>query len=928
MFTVAGIGFAQPWIFIGLFALPILFWLARHRPPPPSVIAFPATRLLFGLSSDVTQTTHTPLWLLILRLVTVGLIITALTRPVINPDRTLDDTQMVVVVVDNGWSAAERWQARATTIRAILQTAGRENLPTIVIPTAAPIDGGGVTAFGPAPAGDVMDQIATLEPMPWDTDAKAALATLNAIKTPAKTRVYWLPDGVTPHAESDLVDAMKQLGDLTVFNDTMGSILIDLPIASDTGLNVRVRRTRAHVDRQMTMVLNGKAGEFIAQQEISFAIGNAEKIVTFDLPVKLRNDVRSVSTRGQRAIGSTIILDDNWQRKSVGILSRDQNTTERPLFMGQYYVSRALQPHADITVNSLAALIKGDVDVLIEATGSRFQPSEVSALSSWIEDGGIFVRFAGPRLAADQQQDLLPIRLRDGYRTLGSTLAWDKPLPVATFDDDSIFAGITVPDDVRVRQQVLAQSNLDSESLTWASLKDGTPLLTGRRSGAGWLVLFHVSANAEWSDLPLSGAFPSMLRRIIALAGGAASPDRPTALYPIQSMNGFGVPQAPSPMVQPLNVNHMVGILASPVSPPGIYGTQNRHHAFNLADLNPILMYEDLNFKAHEVKAYGELVEQDLMGVLLFCALVLLVGEALALVWIGRSFRRGALNPPRSNVSLVVVAALTTTATLWLNFAPQVSRADVTWPADTMSVQDKVHAAASGTHLAYVLTGDANLDTNSLMGLRGLSEILTRRTAIEPLPPIGVDLNMDELQVWPLLYWPVSDTQLRLTEDIITRLNRYLRTGGTILFDTQDELLRQATGVRMVDTPNGQRLAKILDRLDVPPLLPISADHVLSRTFYLLQEFPGRYSGGHVWVEQRDGASYDGVSGLVIGSHDWAAAWAMDHMQRYPHAVTPGGEDQREMAYRFGVNLVMYVLTGNYKSDQVHMPAILERLGH
>ena len=928
MFTVAGIGFAQPWLFIGLFALPILFWLARYRPPPPRVIAFPATRLLFGLSSDVTQTKYTPLWLLILRVITVGLIITALTRPVINPDRTLDDTQMVVVVVDNGWSAAERWEARATTIRAILQTASRENLPTVVIPTAAPIDGGGVTAFGPAPAGDVMSQIATLEPMPWDTDTKAALATLDSLEIPAKTRVYWLPDSVTPHAESDLVDAMVQLGDLTVFNDIMGSILINLPTASDTGLNVRVQRTRTDVDRQITIVLNGKAGEFIAQQEINFTIGNDEKIVTFDLPVKLRNDVRGISIRGQRAIGSTIILNENWQRKSVGILSRDQNMAERPLFMGQYYVSRALRPHADITVNSLAALIDGDVDVLIEATGSRFQPSEVRALSTWIEDGGVLVRFAGPRLAADQQQDLLPIRLRDGHRTLGSTLAWDKPLPVAAFDDDSIFAGIKVPNDVRIRQQVLAQSNLDAASLTWASLEDGTPLLTGRRSGAGWMVLFHVSANAEWSDLPLSGAFPSMLRRIIALAGGGASRHRPPALYPVQSMNGFGVLQAPSPMVQPLNVDHMAGISASPLTPPGIYGTENRHHVFNLADLNPILVYDDLNFKAREVKTYGGVFEQDLMGVLLFCVLVLLVGEALALVWIGRSFRRGASNPSRFNAAALVAAALTTTATLWLNFTPQLSRADVIWHADTMSIQDKVQAAASGTHLAYVLTGDAALDTNSLMGLRGLSEVLKRRTAIEPLPPIGVDLNMDELQVWPLLYWPVSDTQIRLTEDVITRLNRYLRTGGTILFDTQDELLRQATGVRMVDTPNGRRLAEILDRLDVPPLLPVSADHVLSRTFYLLQEFPGRYSGGYVWIEQRDGASYDGVSGLVIGTHDWAAAWAMDHMQRYPYAVTPGGEDQREMAYRFGVNLVMYVLTGNYKSDQVHMPAILERLGH
>ena len=71
----------------------------------------------------------------------------------------------------------------------------------------------------------------------------------------------------------------------------------------------------------------------------------------------------------------------------------------------------------------------------------------------------------------------------------------------------------------------------------------------------------------------------------------------------------------------------------------------------------------------------------------------------------------------------------------------------------------------------------------------------------------------------------------------------------------------------------------------------------------------------------------DRVSSLVIGGNDWAAAWATDEMHKPLVLPTPGGARQRELAYRFGINLVMYALTGNYKSDQVHIPAILERLG-
>jgi hypothetical protein len=71
----------------------------------------------------------------------------------------------------------------------------------------------------------------------------------------------------------------------------------------------------------------------------------------------------------------------------------------------------------------------------------------------------------------------------------------------------------------------------------------------------------------------------------------------------------------------------------------------------------------------------------------------------------------------------------------------------------------------------------------------------------------------------------------------------------------------------------------------------------------------------------------DGVSPVIIGSNDWAAAWAVDSSGRFLNEVVPGGESQREMAFRFGINLVMYALTGNYKTDQVHAPALLERMG-
>ena len=110
--------------------------------------------------------------------------------------------------------------------------------------------------------------------------------------------------------------------------------------------------------------------------------------------------------------------------------------------------------------------------------------------------------------------------------------------------------------------------------------------------------------------------------------------------------------------------------------------------------------------------------------------------------------------------------------------------------------------------------------------------------------------------------------------------------------------------------------------MNIPPLKPIDSDHVLGRSFYLLRSFPGLYDGGTIWIEDGKSIGRDGVSPIIIGSHDWAGAWAAANSRNQLN----GNYRQNELALRVGVNLVMYALTGNYKADQVHLPYIMERL--
>jgi hypothetical protein len=201
--------------------------------------------------------------------------------------------------------------------------------------------------------------------------------------------------------------------------------------------------------------------------------------------------------------------------------------------------------------------------------------------------------------------------------------------------------------------------------------------------------------------------------------------------------------------------------------------------------------------------------------------------------------------------------------------------------------------------------------------------VLQERTAVELGDTLEVDVARDELAFFPLLYWPIGRAPPTLTPEIVSRVYAYIRNGGMILFDTQSQGGIGASGPDAV--PGLQRF---LSRLNLAPLVPIPADHTLTRSFYLLSEFPGRWNAGTVYVEAKgDGGDDEAVSSIILGGNDWAAAWATTDQGQPLYPVVPGGERQREMAYRFGVNVVMYALTGNYKSDQVHLRFILERLG-
>ena len=891
------ISFGTPLILAALLVLPVLWWLLRVTPPLPRRTLFPPLRLLRGLEDEEQAPAATPWWLLLLRLLAAALLIVALADPLLGRSPKLTATGPLVIVVDNGWTAAHGWDARQELIADLLHSA--QGRPVAIIPTA------GAIPTGLLNEGEAARIAKELKPMAWPGDRAAAAAALGRLSFSAAPALYWLSDGIEDGKSKVLRDAFQRYGGATVFGP--GRLPLGLlPVTRDaSGFAVTATRARAGSPLELETGAIGARGETLAATRLHFKHGDITARGHIALPMEVRNATTRLAITGEDSAGGVQLLDRGAAQRSAGIVSENASGEGQPLLSDVYYLERALSPYAEIAKGGVAGLIDKHVSVLLLADVAKISAADIPKVKDFVSHGGVLIRFAGERMTGGSDE-LVPVRLRAGGRYLGSAMAWSAPQHLAAFGPQSPFNGLEIASEVTVSRQILAEPSAELPSRTWAQLSDGTPLITAQAMGSGWIVLFHTAASPGWSSLPLSGLYVEMLKRLLALSAGTPARELAglTSLPPVSLLDGFGHAMPPTPDVGPLPAHDFSRVRVSPQHPPGLYGAHEVESALNVMHAG-----EHLSPLADGGQAYGNTHARALEPYLLAAAMLLLLLDCILSLWL-RGF-----TPRKLKWASVALG--------FLLFTPH-ARAD-----EAMNMK-----AALDTRLAYIKTGLSDVDTTSLQGLTGLCLALKARTSYEPLEPLGLDPERDDLSLYPLLYWPMDPREKSLSPKALSRIGEYMRNGGTILFDTRDLTLG---AVRGPASPGEQTLRRLTGGLDLPPLEQVPADHVLSKAFYILHDFPGRWSGGRLWVEAlppapKNGApparGGDGVSPVIIGGNDWASAWAVDANTHFLTTPSPGGEIQREMAFRFGINLVMYALTGNYKTDVVHAPALLQRLGN
>ena len=935
------LAFASPWVLLALLALPIIWYLLRLTPPKPRSEFFPPFVILERLKATEDTPAKSPWWLTLLRLAMAALAILAMAGPILNPGETpLKGEGPLLMVIDDGWASAGSAEIVQKTALSMLETAEERGRPVAIARTTDPAD----VSLEPVRAAEARGLLEAGSNRSVRPDhALAAQRIRTAMATSTFGEVVFFSDGLTRNEGTrSLLDTLATIdGPLLVARTDTSSLVALRPVenqpSSMTGTAIRAD-SGASLPLQITAY--DKNGLPLAVAQTLFAAGETETRFELSQPVEVRNQIVRITAENANNAGAVQLLDDSNRRRVVGLISGQSVDVSQPLLSPLYYINRALSPFSDLrfadTANTDEAvddLLNQNVSAMVLADVGTLPVQAREQITEFLNEGGLVIRFAGPRLAANPGSALLPVELVQGDRFIGGALSWETPKSVAPFEPASPFFGLDTPEDVSVSRQVLALQSQDLENRTWARLEDGTPLVTASQLGAGWLVLFHVNSDNNWSNLPLSGTFVEMLRRTVNLArstGVGPLEDAQLRLPPMEVLDGKGVPIPPPVGVKPLVLEGNIEPRVSLENPPGLYGTEDGFRALNLiGEAETLTNLEEAMLPAKaQSTTLATSASLSLRPWLLLAAMVLFLADCLAVLWFAGLIRNSSNARPRT-VPVTSAILLATGLGLAAWGSAFISPA----MAQSAAAEDGLdYSAALRTRFAYVTNGNEEIDRISRAGLLGLTRFVSSRTALEPGDPVGVDVSTDELSFYPFLYWAVDPAAPAPGEEAMARVDAYMKQGGTVLFDTRDQI----SGVLNSGSGGNQKLREILATLDIPPLEPVPSDHVLTKAFFLLDSFPGRYQGGDLWVEQigtadenetRPARAGDGVSTIMITSNDFAGAWAIDEQNRSLMPITPPVPGQREYAFRVGVNIVMYTMTGNYKADQVHVPALLERLG-
>lgn len=902
--------FTQPMALFLTMLLPLLWLLLRLLPLRARPVVFPALVLFGKDKKDKPKPQHIPLWLKLLRLAVILFLIMGLARPVYDPGRQALSFDPTLIVIDNSWPAAAGWDQRIEAIESRLNAFADVSQVPVTILTTAPDQNTGRVVFEKNISADEARQLLpTLRPQPWNSDFEAAENLIKPFLFEQDTRwqILWFGDGQKTDGFDSLYDTISNYGDAVLYHDdqmNQGLALTGVSVTSNA-LDVTFKRFVDGFNYTFTLSALSADGNTILQQDVTFPEGENEYKVSVEIPEDILSEVRQLKTSVPNTAATMWSFAGALGTGHAGIVTERDINQKQDYLNDVFYIHRAVSSVGRVSAGSLDDLLQDEnISLLILPDSTKLVADQPDRLREWVSAGNTVLRFAGENLLQQDQPDLLPVDIVSGQRSFGGALTWEQPARIKSFASTSPFSHLSIPQQVTTRKQILARPDIDLNNKTWVFLEDQTPLVTADTLGRGKLVFVHTTADPSWSDLSISDIFPSILKSILDdAAKKQANISENTDISLLKALDAFGREYDAGRYVQDLSYADALERAPSYDVPTGIYQIADNPAARVRLNLGQAL--KDKMAPTRPYYLFDQIIpytHKPYVNLAAFCYMlagILMLAEMIA----GFVLINGAARLKPAKFFMIACAFC-------------IMPLDV----QAQEVRSVLQSPENVVNFAFIQTGDAARDTISQNGLSVLGTLMRQRTTVEFGQVDAVVPGLDDLSLYPFLYWSMVSSQDGLSEDAVSALQHYINHGGLIFFDTRDAQFQST------DTVLGQEtMQRLAGALNFGSLQKLDKDHVLSRSYYLLNSYEGLYTGRPVWVEAASSIDYDGAPSVVVGAHDWAAAWSnIDPTQNI--IDLQANSRSREMALRFGVNLVMMALTGSYKTDQVHIQYMLDRM--
>jgi hypothetical protein len=889
MLKIGFLQIANAWALLPLLALPIIYLVSKLIPPKPKTIHFPALMFLKGLDAKSSNMQTAPLWVKILRIIAIFALVFGLSAPFISssPVKIANDKK-ILIIIDDGWSNAARFEeikSKATEIIKSYAPLGTENTQFSVLISSAPNN----EQIIAQQSQDALDFIKKLEPKAYIPSHEANFAKIFALKD--SFAIYYFSDGLKHNSSDEMLENLAKIA--------IGKFHIDLPANKIAALSEIKQNADGFAyqyksigrPKDIEVEFLSKDGEIFASSHGSNGHGSVI------LPDNLSRRVAFAKIRGENTAGGTYILNATNLRPLIGI--ENLNQTEEPLISDKYYIKTAAKMLGDVVEGEIDRILPSRPNAIIIGDRSGFSPNDERTLLSYMRGGGTIIRFIGPLALGKENDPIITGALAHAPKIMAGSFSWNNA-QIAPSEAESPLFGMETNNDARPRLVAVFESPPQNTEI-WARLQDKTPFISRKKIGEGQLVMIHTTASPAWSEIAFSATQIQFLRRILqtSQAQGIDANTRPpnAPMYGQTILNAYGEIGQIAPDAKPILPKDTLPKISNQEYNPGIYSgggsilfLQAANQDLNLSPINlQNIRFETMNNIQNNLFLLRPYF-------LVFGFLALLLDSLIAIM--GADIFNRFKKPATTNIILL--------ALIVLPFLP---------------LQAKAQAINDDMAMAYILTPDQRTNAKAKAGLEGLAQALNARTNVHSSRVVGIDPSKDELALYPIIYWLLPDNITPANLATNRALNAYMQNGGILFIDTKGAG-RDANNARALTQ-------SALRGLVVPPLEQVPQGHVLGRSFYLLMGFPGRFANSKLWVANSasmNASANDGVSPIIIGDGDWAAAWAGG-----PHdtaqAAIEGGDLRRETAFRVGINIYIYALTGQYKADQIHVPAILNRLG-